>query len=178
LTWADSVPLRTRHSSARRVYLEINTHEAERLKSKGFLTAVVHLRRKIWVLPNRTVQFLIWNVLATYQTVLHLSSTTFTQKLDLLKYPNWTDDVTVKKQFYGSPTRIRGKFDLARSSSLATFIKCAVSACFPFSSEHKSTKTTRKNRAMDIIQTHLHLTIIISPLENGTHVTVNMNSRD
>jgi hypothetical protein len=70
-----------------------------------------------------------------------------------------------KKQFYGSPTRIQGRSVRARPNSLATFAKCAVSACFPFPSDHKSTKTTRKT----------HLTIIKSPFENGMHLTVNMN---
>ena len=42
---------------------------------------------------------------------------------------------------------------------LATFVKCAVSACFPFPSDHKGTKTTRKNKATDLIQT---LTLTLS----------------
>jgi hypothetical protein len=191
----------TRHSYSRSVCLEINIHEAEWLKRQRAPDCSCSAPAK----NMSAAKFALFSF--SYERYVRVIFTGHTSDYPPLKFNHFyteTGPVEIsklnrrchsKKQFYGSPTRIQGRSGRARPNSLATFVKCAVSACFPFPSDHKSTKTTRKNKAMDLIQTltqhlhltmdliqtptqHLHLTVIKSPFENGMHVTVNMNSRD
>lgn len=186
LTWADSVPLWARHSSSRKVYLEINVHEAEWLKRQRapdcsssapaknpsaaklalFSFSYERYVRVILVFTGHTPDYPPFKFEHVY---------TETGPVEISKLNRWCHS---KKQFYGSPTRIQGTSGRARPNSLATSVKCVVSACSRFQSDNKSTKTTRKNKAMVLIQTHLQLTTIKPPFENGMHVTVNMNHRD